>query len=130
MRNKWGRIIFISSLSGRTGQIGQSSYAASKSALVGLSRSLAKEYASRNITVNVVAPGAIKTDMLEKLSDDQITQYIESIPLGRLGEPEEIAELSHFYPLHMLHISQAASSQLMAAFTWDKPCLISLVEVE
>ena len=96
MKNRWGRIIFISSLSGRIGQIGQSSYAASKSALVGLSRSLAKEYASRNITVNVVSPGAIKTDMLEKLSSDQLAQYIESIPLGRLGEPEEIAEIIAF----------------------------------
>ena len=96
MKNRWGRVIFISSLSGRIGQIGQSSYAASKSALVGLSRSLAKEYASRNITVNVVAPGAVKTEMLEKLSDDQISEYIESIPLGRLGEPEEIGEIIAF----------------------------------
>ena len=96
MRNRWGRVVFISSLSGRIGQIGQSSYAASKSALVGLSRSLAKEYASRNITVNVVAPGAVKSEMLEKLSDDQISEYIESIPLGRLGEPEEIGEIIAF----------------------------------
>ena len=96
MKIRWGRVVFISSLSGRIGQIGQSSYAASKSALVGLSRSLAKEYASRNITVNVVAPGAIKTEMLEKLSDDQINEYIESIPLGRLGEPEEIGEIIAF----------------------------------
>ena len=96
MRNRWGRVVFISSLSGRIGQIGQSSYAASKSALVGLSRSLAKEYASRNITVNVVAPGAVKTEMLEKLSDDQISEYIQSIPLGRLGEPEEIGEIIAF----------------------------------
>ena len=96
MRNRWGRVVFISSLSGRIGQIGQSSYAASKSALVGLSRSLAKEYASRNITVNVVAPGAVKTEMLEKLSDDQISEYIQSIPLGRLGKPEEIGEIIAF----------------------------------
>ena len=96
MKNRWGRIIFVSSLSGRIGQVGQSSYAASKSALLGLSRSLAKEYASRNITVNVVAPGAVKTDMLEKLSDDQIKEYIESIPLGRLGEPQEIGEIIAF----------------------------------
>ena len=96
MKNRWGRVIFISSLSGRIGKIGQSSYAASKSALVGLSRSLAKEYASRNITVNVVAPGAVKTEMLEKLSDDQISEYIQSIPLGRLGEPEEIGEIIAF----------------------------------
>jgi len=96
MKNRWGRIIFVSSLSGRIGQVGQSSYAASKSALLGLSRSLAKEYASRNITVNVVAPGAVKTDMLEKLSDDQIEEYIKSIPLGRLGEPQEIGEIIAF----------------------------------
>jgi len=96
MKNRWGRVIFVSSLSGRIGQIGQSSYAASKAALVGLSRSLAKEYASRDITVNVVAPGAIKTDMLEKLSEDQINEYIKSIPLGRLGKPEEIGEIIAF----------------------------------
>ena len=96
MKNRWGRVIFVSSLSGRIGQIGQSSYAASKAALVGLSRSLAKEYASRDITVNVVAPGAIKTDMLEKLSEDQIYEYIKSIPLGRLGKPEEIGEIIAF----------------------------------
>ena len=96
MKNRWGRVIFVSSLSGRIGQIGQSSYAASKAALVGLSRSLAKEYASRDITVNVVAPGAIKTDMLEKLSEDQIKEYIKSIPLGRLGKPEEIGEIIAF----------------------------------
>jgi 3-oxoacyl-[acyl-carrier protein] reductase len=96
MKNRWGRIIFISSLSGRIGQVGQSSYAASKSGLVGLSRSLAKEYASRNITVNVVAPGAVRTDMLEKLSTDQISEYVDSIPLGRLGEPEEIGEIIAF----------------------------------
>ena len=63
---------------------------------MGLSRSLAKEYASRDITVNVVAPGAIKTDMLEKLSEDQIDEYIKSIPLGRLGKPEEIGEIIAF----------------------------------
>ena len=96
MKNRWGRVIFVSSLSGRIGQIGQSSYAASKAALVGLSRSLAKEYASRDITVNVVAPGAIKTDMLEKLSENQINEYIKSIPLGRLGKPEEIGEIIAF----------------------------------
>ena len=85
MKGKWGRIIFVSSLSGRIGQVGQSSYAASKSGLLGLARSLAKEYASRNITVNVVAPGAVKTDMLQKLSEEQIKEYLQSIPLGRLG---------------------------------------------
>ena len=96
MKGKWGRIIFVSSLSGRIGQVGQSSYAASKSGLLGLARSLAKEYASRNITVNVVAPGAVKTDMLQKLSEEQIKEYLQSIPLGRLGEPEEIGEIIAF----------------------------------
>ena len=96
MKGKWGRIIFVSSLSGRIGQVGQSSYAASKSGLLGLARSLAKEYASRNITVNVVAPGAVKTDMLQKLSEEQIKEYLQSIQLGRLGEPEEIGEIIAF----------------------------------
>ena len=96
MRNRWGRIVFISSLSGRIGQVGQSSYAASKAGLLGLSRSLAKEYASRNITVNVVAPGPIQTEMLETLTDEQLTDYIKSIPVGRLGDPVEIAKAISF----------------------------------
>jgi len=96
MKNRWGRIIFISSIAGRIGQTGQANYAASKAGLVGLSRSLAKEFASRSITVNVVSPGPILTDMLAALPDEQQAAYAEAVPLGRLGKPEEVADLISF----------------------------------
>jgi len=96
MRARWGRIIFISSIAGRIGQTGQANYAASKAGLVGLGRSLAKEFASRNVTVNVVAPGPIATDMLAALPEDQRDDYATSVPLGRLGEPSEVAAVVAF----------------------------------
>ncbi len=91
MRGRWGRIILISSIAGRIGQTGQTNYAASKAGLVGLGRSLAKEFASRNITVNVVAPGPIVTEMLAALPADQQATYAEAVPLGRLGQPSEVS---------------------------------------
>ncbi len=91
MKARWGRIILVSSIAGRVGQTGQSNYAASKAGLVGLGRSLAKEFASRNVTVNVVAPGPILTDMLAALPEDQQAAYAEAVPLGRLGQAEEVA---------------------------------------
>ncbi|MED5232470.1 MAG: 3-oxoacyl-ACP reductase FabG [Actinomycetota bacterium] len=91
MKGRWGRIILVSSIAGRIGQTGQANYSASKAGLVGLGRSLAKEFASRNVTVNVVAPGPIVTDMLAALTDDQRAAYAEAVPLGRLGQVEEIA---------------------------------------
>ena len=96
MRNRWGRIVFVSSVVGTMGQAGQANYAASKAGLVGLSRSLAKELASRNITVNVVAPGPVGTDMLNELDDDRRSAIIEAVPLGRLGEPTEVAATISF----------------------------------
>jgi len=91
MKARFGRIVFISSIVGIGGQAGQANYAASKAGLHGLARSLAKEFASRNVTVNVVAPGPISTPMTAALSDDVVTAMIDAVPLGRMGEPDEIA---------------------------------------
>lgn len=85
---RYGRIITISSASGQVGQAGQVNYSASKAGLIGATKALAREIASRNITVNAVAPGFIETEMVEGLALDQIAQ---SIPAGRLGRPEEVA---------------------------------------
>ncbi len=93
---KWGRIINIGSVVGSMGNAGQSNYAATKAAVSGFARSLAKELGSRNITVNTVAPGFIETDMTGHLSDDLKTAMLGQIPLGRLGQPEEIAEIVAF----------------------------------
>lgn len=91
MKAKKGRIISISSVVGASGNPGQTNYAAAKAGLVGFSKSLAREVGSRNITVNVVAPGFIDTDMTRELSEDQRAAIFQNIPLGRLGQPEEIA---------------------------------------
>lgn len=91
MKARQGRIIFISSIVGIGGQAGQANYAASKSGLHGLARSLAKELSSRNITVNVVAPGPIATDMTAALTEAQLSAMTDMVPLGRVGQPEEIA---------------------------------------
>ena len=91
MKARWGRIINISSVVGATGNPGQGNYAAAKAGMVGMSKSLAYEVASRNITVNAVAPGFIQTAMTDKLTDDQKSAILTQIPSGRMGTPEEIA---------------------------------------
>lgn len=91
MKGRWGRIVFVSSVVGLGGQAGQANYAASKSGLVGLARSLAKEFASRGITVNTVAPGPIGTDMLAALTEQQTASMVDAVPLGRVGEISEVA---------------------------------------
>jgi len=91
MKARWGRIILISSVVGLAGQAGQANYAASKAGLIGLGRSLAREFASRGITVNIVAPGPIETDMFAEVSDEMTEAITASVPLGRIGRVEEIA---------------------------------------
>ncbi len=91
MKARWGRIVNISSVVGATGNPGQGNYAASKAGMVGMSKSLAYEVASRGITVNAVAPGFIETAMTDKLNDDQKSGILGQIPAGRMGSAQEIA---------------------------------------
>jgi 3-oxoacyl-[acyl-carrier protein] reductase len=91
MRARAGRIVFLSSVVGEMGNAGQAAYSASKAALLGLTKTLAREYASRSITVNAVAPGFIDTDMTTGVSVDLRDSMLKSIPLGRTGRPEEVA---------------------------------------
>ena len=91
MKARWGRIVNISSVVGATGNPGQGNYAASKAGMVGMSKSLAYEVASRGITVNCVAPGFITTAMTDKLNDDQKSAILTQIPAGRMGDAGEIA---------------------------------------
>ena len=91
LKRRYGRIIFISSIVGYTGNAGQSNYSASKSGLIGLSKSLAAEVASRGITCNLVAPGFISTPMTDKLTEDQKNNIIKNIPVDRLGSPQDIS---------------------------------------
>ena len=96
MKQRWGRIINISSVVGAMGNPGQANYCASKAGIEGFTRSLAYEIGSRGITVNAVAPGFIATDMTNELSDDQKQAMMANIPLGRYGEPDEIAKVVTF----------------------------------
>jgi 3-oxoacyl-[acyl-carrier protein] reductase len=91
MRGRWGRIIFMSSVVGEMGNVGQTAYAATKAALIGASRSIAREYASRNVTANVVAPGYIDTDMTASMSAEQKEELVKIVPLGRTGTARDIA---------------------------------------
>jgi 3-oxoacyl-[acyl-carrier protein] reductase len=96
LKMRWGRIINISSIVAFMGNAGQANYAAAKAGLIGFSKSLAREVASRGITVNVIAPGFIDTDMTKELSQEQSTKLKEQIPVGRIGSPEDIAHAVNF----------------------------------
>ena len=96
MRERWGRIINISSVVAEAGNPGQANYVASKAGLIGLTKSLAQEMASRNITVNAVAPGYIATDMTSVLPEDVKQKILASVPMARMGRPEDIAAAVKF----------------------------------
>jgi 3-oxoacyl-[acyl-carrier protein] reductase len=91
MRSRWGRILFLSSVVGEMGNVGQTAYAASKAALIGAAKSIAREYASRNLTVNVIAPGYVDTDMTSSMTPEMKEQLAKLIPLGRTGAARDIA---------------------------------------
>lgn len=91
-----GRIINISSINGQKGQIGQANYAAAKAGMIGFTKALAQENAAKGITVNVIAPGYIETDMTEAMPEEALDKIVSQIPVGRMGQPEEIAEIVSF----------------------------------
>jgi 3-oxoacyl-[acyl-carrier protein] reductase len=91
MRQRWGRIVFMSSVVGEMGNVGQTAYAATKAALIGAAKSIAREYAGRNVTANVIAPGYIETDMTKGMSQTHKDQLLNVIPLGRIGSARDVA---------------------------------------
>lgn len=96
MKQRWGRVVNIASVVGVTGNVGQANYAASKAGLIGFTKSVAREVAGRNITVNAIAPGYIETEMTASLPDKAKEAFMAQIPLGRAGQPEDVAQVVKF----------------------------------
>jgi NAD(P)-dependent dehydrogenase (short-subunit alcohol dehydrogenase family) len=96
MKARWGRIVVVSSVGAYIGAPGQANYAASKAGLIGLARSIAREYGPRGVTANVIAPGPIATDMLDAMPDDRRHQLAGQVPVGRVGTPDEVAAAVSF----------------------------------
>jgi 3-oxoacyl-[acyl-carrier protein] reductase len=96
MKSRWGRIVNMASVVGQAGAVGQANYSASKAGLIGLTKTLAQEMASRNITVNAIAPGYIQTDMTAVLPEEVKAKILASVPLGRIGKPDDIANAIKF----------------------------------
>jgi 3-oxoacyl-[acyl-carrier protein] reductase len=117
MRRQSGSIVNISSVVGTTGNAGQTNYAASKAGIAGFSKSLAQELGGRNVTVNVVAPGYVQTDMTDELDDDTRTDILDAVPLDRLATPDEIADsvlflaspAANYITGHVLHVNGGLS---------------------
>ena len=91
VKNRWGRVVNVSSVVGQAGNAGQVNYAASKAGLIGFTKALARELASRNVTVNAIAPGYVETAMTAELTDDQRQRLLAVVPAGRMGTPEDVA---------------------------------------
>jgi 3-oxoacyl-[acyl-carrier protein] reductase len=91
LRSGWGRIVNVSSVVALMGNVGQANYVAAKAGLIGLTKALAREYAGKGVTVNAVAPGFIESDMTAALADELRAAYLQQIPVGRFGRPEEVA---------------------------------------
>jgi 3-oxoacyl-[acyl-carrier protein] reductase len=96
VKKRWGRIVNVSSVIATIGNAGQANYAAAKAGLIGFTKSVARESASRGITVNAVAPGFIRTDMTSALGENVIAEILKNIPMGELGEPEDVASVIRF----------------------------------